>query len=36
MDGKKIKINDGAYLNVLTGMGTSLDSSTYDRVKKRY
>lgn len=34
MDGKKIKINDGAYLNVLTGMGTSLDSSTYDRVKK--
>lgn len=33
MDGKALKINDGAYQNVLTGMGTSLDSSTHDRVK---
>lgn len=33
MDIKKEKIKDGAYQNVLTGMGTSLDSSSYDRVK---
>ena len=33
MDKKTEKIKDGAYQNVLTGMGTSLDSSTHDRVK---
>lgn len=33
MDKKTEKIKDGAYQNVLTGMGTSLDASTYDRVK---
>ena len=34
MDGKNIKTNDGAYQNVITGMGTNLDSSSHDRVKK--
>lgn len=33
MNKKTEKIKDGAYQNVLTGMGTSLDSSTHDRVK---
>lgn len=33
MDKKTEKIKDGAYQNVLTGMGTSLDSATHDRVK---
>lgn len=33
MDKKTEKIKDGAYQNVITGMGTSLDSSTHDRVK---
>ena len=33
MDKKTEKIKDGAYQNVLTGMGTSLDASTHDRVK---
>lgn len=34
MDKKTLAIKDGAYQNVLTGMGTSLDSSSHDRVKK--
>lgn len=33
MDKKTEKIKDGAYQNVITGMGTSLDASTHDRVK---
>ena len=33
MNKKTEKIKDGAYQNVLTGMGTSSDSSTHDRVK---
>ena len=33
MNKKTEKIKDGAYQNVLTGMRTSLDSSTHDRVK---
>lgn len=33
MDKKTEKIKDGAYQNIITGMGTSLDASTHDRVK---